>query len=188
MHVFFWKTPDFPIWPINTIRIPASRIKLILVFHLKEHNQSSSPGKIRFLYPLLQLLHLATHFCAPFSAWSWAYTVTRQSLPFCLCHPHFIASSTYPNFAVILLLWGEVSWNMEKAMAPHSSTLAWKIPWTEEPGRLQSMGSHRVGHGWSNLAAAAAVMKYEKINGYCISCSIPVMFMLWTAILELFNI
>ena len=38
---------------------------------------------------------------------------------------------------------------MEKAMATHSSTLAWKIPWTEEPGRLQSMGSQRVGH---NLA------------------------------------
>ena len=35
---------------------------------------------------------------------------------------------------------------LEKEMAPHSSTLAWKIPWTEEPGRLQSMGSHRVGH------------------------------------------
>ena len=34
----------------------------------------------------------------------------------------------------------------EKAMAPHSSTLAWKIPWTEEPGGLQSMGSLRVGH------------------------------------------
>ena len=34
----------------------------------------------------------------------------------------------------------------EKTMAPHSSTLAWKIPWTEEPGRLQSMGSLRVGH------------------------------------------
>ena len=38
---------------------------------------------------------------------------------------------------------------MEKAMAPHSSTLAWKIPWTEEPGRLQSMGSRRVGHDWA---------------------------------------
>ena len=37
---------------------------------------------------------------------------------------------------------------MGKAMAPHSSTLAWKIPWTEEPGRLQSMGSLRVGHDW----------------------------------------
>ena len=34
----------------------------------------------------------------------------------------------------------------EKAMAAHSSTLAWKIPWTEEPGRLQSMGSLGVGH------------------------------------------
>ena len=37
---------------------------------------------------------------------------------------------------------------MEKAMAPHSSPLAWKIPWMEEPGRLQSMGSRRVGHDW----------------------------------------
>ena len=35
--------------------------------------------------------------------------------------------------------------NSEKAMAPHSSTLVWKIPWMEEPGRLQSMGSLRVG-------------------------------------------
>ena len=35
---------------------------------------------------------------------------------------------------------------VEKAMAPHSSTLAWKIPWTKEPGRLQSMGLRRVGH------------------------------------------
>ena len=37
----------------------------------------------------------------------------------------------------------------EKAMAPHSSTLAWKIPWTEEPSGLPSMGSHRVGHNWA---------------------------------------
>ena len=35
---------------------------------------------------------------------------------------------------------------LEKEMATHSSTLAWKIPWAEEPGRLQSMGSQRVGH------------------------------------------
>ena len=41
-------------------------------------------------------------------------------------------------------------------MAPHSSTVAWKIPWMEEPRRLQSMGSYRVGHDWSDLAAAAA--------------------------------
>ena len=44
---------------------------------------------------------------------------------------------------------------MEKEMATHSSILAWKIPWMEEPGRLLSMGSQRVGHDWSDLAAAA---------------------------------
>jgi len=44
---------------------------------------------------------------------------------------------------------GVVVRHLEKAMAPHSSTLAWKLPWTEEPGRLQSMGSWRVGHDWA---------------------------------------
>ena len=42
-----------------------------------------------------------------------------------------------------LIVSGEI---IEKAIAPHSSTLAWKIPWMEEPGRLQSMGSLGVGH------------------------------------------
>ena len=42
----------------------------------------------------------------------------------------------------------------EKAMAPHSSVLAWRIPGTGEPGGLPSMGSHRVGHDWSDLATA----------------------------------
>ena len=41
-------------------------------------------------------------------------------------------------------------------MALHSSTLAWKIPWTEESGKVQSMGSHRVKYDTSDLAAAAA--------------------------------
>ena len=43
---------------------------------------------------------------------------------------------------------------LEEGMATHSNMLAWKIPWTEEPGRLQSMGSQRVRHDWSDLAAA----------------------------------
>ena len=42
--------------------------------------------------------------------------------------------------------WTLVYWPLEKAMAPHSSTLAWKIPWMEEPGRLQSMGLLGVRH------------------------------------------
>jgi len=44
------------------------------------------------------------------------------------------------------IFWLNIMSEMEKAMAPYSSTLAWKIPWAEEPGRLQSMGSRRVGH------------------------------------------
>ena len=53
-------------------------------------------------------------------------------------------------------LWGE------KEMATHSSVLAWRIPGTVEPGGLPSMGSHRVGHDWSDLAAAAAVALWGK--------------------------
>ena len=45
---------------------------------------------------------------------------------------------------------------LEKGMATHSSVLAWRIPGTGEPGGLLSMGSHRVRHDWSNLAATAA--------------------------------
>ena len=47
-------------------------------------------------------------------------------------------------FNIVFLV--EYGFLLEKAMAPHSSTLAWKIPWTEEPGRLQFMRSLRVGH------------------------------------------
>ena len=45
---------------------------------------------------------------------------------------------------------------LEEGMATHSSLLAWRIPWTEEPGRLQSMGSQRVRYDWSNLACTHA--------------------------------
>ena len=53
---------------------------------------------------------------------------------------------------------------LEKAMAPHSSTLAWKIPWKEEPGGLQSLGSHRVGHDGSNLAAATVYVVVRSLG------------------------
>ena len=51
---------------------------------------------------------------------------------------------------------------LEKEMATHSSVLAWRIPGTGEPGGLPSMGSHRVGHDWSDLAAVAAAAKVKK--------------------------
>ena len=52
----------------------------------------------------------------------------------------------YCCFLSTISTWHVVGASLEKAMAPHSSTLAWGIPWMEEPGRLQSMGSLRVGH------------------------------------------
>ena len=59
------------------------------------------------------------------------------------------------NHQNLLGLWFQLAlrcylgFRAEKAMAPHSSTLAWKIPWTEKSGGLQSMGSQRVGHDWT---------------------------------------
>ena len=72
------------------------------------------------------------------------------------CSP--LGSSVHGIFPARVLEWGAILYyfkikncvvifsNLEKAMAPHSSTLAGKIPWTEEPGGLLSMGLHRVGH------------------------------------------
>ena len=73
--------------------------------------------------------------------------------------------------------WGPKSWTLlsnftitfhfyalEKEMVTHSSVLAWRIPGTGEPDALPSMGLHRIGHDWCNLAAAAAV-----IVNWCIS-------------------
>ena len=56
---------------------------------------------------------------------------------------------------------------LEKEMATHSSVLAWRIPGTEEPSRLPSMGSHRVGHDWSDLGAAAAATPPPHIRRPC---------------------
>ena len=56
---------------------------------------------------------------------------------------------------------------LEKEMATHSSVPVWRIPGTVEPGRLPSMGSHRVGHDWSDLAAAAAASIWTTCRKVC---------------------
>ena len=72
---------------------------------------------------------------------------------------------------ILLVLFGTGSFSnllllSEKAMAPYSSTLAWKIPWMEEPGGLQSMGSLRVGHDW-----ATSLSRIGEGNGNPLQCS-----------------
>ena len=63
---------------------------------------------------------------------------------------------------------GMGSGGRRRGMAPHSSTLAWKIPWTEEPGRLQSMGSLRVGHDWATSLSLSCI---GEGNGNPLQCS-----------------
>ena len=66
-------------------------------------------------------------------------------------------------------------WEDPKEMATHSSVLAWRIPGMGDPGGLPSLGSHRVGHDWSDLAAAAAAAKAHLLTSHCY-CSVAHVF------------
>ena len=69
----------------------------------------------------------------------------------------------------VLPLQGAWVWFLvRELMAPHSSTLAWKIPWTEEPGGLQSMGSQRVRHDWATSLSLPCI---GEGNGNPLQCS-----------------
>ena len=75
-----------------------------------------------------------------------------------------ISSSSSSQYILLLLLsiLLIVVYVLEKAMAPHSSTLAWKIPWTKEPGKLQSMKSLRVGHDWETSLSLFTFMHWRR--------------------------
>ena len=106
--------------------------------------------------------------------WSW-------SLPPIWCHkpPSICLSNLIPWIYLSLLLVAQtvkhlstmqetrvrsLSWEdpLEKEMAIHSRTIAWKIPWTEEPGRLQSMGSQRVRHDWATSLSFFSLLYNHK--------------------------
>ena len=75
-----------------------------------------------------------------------------------LCSWASLVAQTVKNLPAMQETWVKaLDWEdpLEKGTATHCSILAWRIPWTEKPGRLQSMRSHRVRHDWSDLAAAA---------------------------------
>ena len=74
--------------------------------------------------------------------WSWNATIRRN-------YEHIPGGSAVKNLPTMQETWVRSlgrEFPLEKEMATHSSTLTWKIPWTQEPGRLQSMGLQRVGH------------------------------------------
>ena len=83
----------------------------------------------------------------------------QQGLPW---PTHFSLIPSLCHSLFTLVFYQSLKDTMEKAMAPHSSTLAWKIPWAEEPGRLQSVGSLRVGHDWATSLSLFTFMHWRR--------------------------
>ena len=108
-----------------------------------------------FMYFRALLLHVYTFIMCIFSWYSDSSVIIR-----CL-------SLSLVTFLVFKSLLSDINiaipaLYVEKAMAPHSSSLAWKIPWTEEPGGLQSMGSQRVGHNSATSLALFTFMHWRR--------------------------
>ena len=106
-------------------------------------NRKCGQSGLRFkanllFFPLILLLSCYT----PRSRYLSVFRmVLEYFLYFFILHIFCIAFLSWRNHACLL-------WWVEKEMATHSSVLAWRIPGTEEPGGLPSMGSHRIGHNW----------------------------------------
>ena len=79
----------------------------------------------------------------------WFWPPWCQSVAQWADQPAWIPCTAFGKCHHHLTTIGELGLSAEKAVAPNSSTLAWKIPWMEEPGGLRSMGSQRVGHDWA---------------------------------------
>ena len=96
----------------------------------------------------------------PHSLFSWCLRpshLNKKALP--LVPSNLFYRIYFPTYILSVIYWVPSS---EKAMATHSSTLAWKIPWTEEPDRLQSMGSLRVSHDWATSLSLFTFMHWRR--------------------------
>ena len=90
------------------------------------------------------------------TGWGWASQVA-----------HWVKNP--PTVQEIQEMWVQSEDPMEEGMETHFSILAWRIPWTEEPGRLQSTASQRVGHDWSDWACTHPQDSSQKENQEVIS-------------------
>ena len=139
---------------------------------LCDHIDSSPPGS-----PVPGILQARTLEWVAISfsnAWKWKVKVKSLSRVRLLATPWTASHQAPPSMgfsrqeywsgvpSLSPILYIVVCISVEKAMAPHSSPLAWKIPWTEEPGRLQSMGSLRVGHNWVTSLSLFTYMHWRR--------------------------
>ena len=94
---------------------------------------------------------------------SKCFLISWLQSPFAvILEPRKIKSATVSTVSPSITKWSILKSDWEKAMAPHSSTVAWKIPWMEEPGRLQSMGSLRVGHEWATSLSLSTYTHWRR--------------------------
>ena len=124
---------------LSTVIVETKKIKSIttFTFSLSICHEMMRPNDINFFFLMLS-------FKPAFSLSSFTFI------------KRFFTSSSLSAIRMVSSAY------QEKAMAPHSSTLAWKIPWTEKPGRLQSMGSQRVRHDWMTSLSLFTFMHWRR--------------------------
>ena len=130
---FAWSFSDF----INLSNVPKSWMEPV-PYH-----------RAGLLHPVWSCSLLST--CNAFLLFPYPCCQFLQSRNFAI-HSCYIVGYIRQNVNIYL----------EKAMALHSSTLAWKIPWMQEPGRLPSMGSRRVGHDWATSLSLFTFMHWRR--------------------------
>ena len=138
-----------------------SKIDLMLLYiHIFWTIVTTVIKGVFIMYQIRSVAQSCLTLCDPMNRSTPGFPVHHQLLKFTetqrssnqWCHPA-ISSSVVPCIVMSV---------MEKAKAPHSSTLAWKIPWTEGPGGLQSMGSLRVGHNWATSLSLFTYMRWRR--------------------------
>ena len=113
----------------------------------------------------MKTTNLFNIFCLMKHIRTWIYSQKTGCFFFTtrLCYTISITNLTplYPSFVFLYIIYKTMLLS-EEAMAPHSGTLAWKIPWTEEPGRLQSMESLRVRLDWVTSLSLFIFMHWRR--------------------------
>ena len=128
---------------------------MILVARRRKYIDSSALSQAKCLLACLP------HHCCE-NQWRWCIWRCWKTKAVYKCKVLFSSTLIKLKNLIYLIFLGFLTKRSEKAMAPHSSTLAWKIPWAEEPGRLQSTGSLRVGHDWATSLSLFTFMHWRR--------------------------
>ena len=141
--------PEHPVYALN---LEWRSISHMIIYMFKCYSFKSSHSRLLPQSPKVCSLHLCLFCCLKYRVIVTIFLNSIYALIYYICVFLWLASLCIKHLPTKLetrvqsLGWEDL---LEKEMAPHSSTLAWKIPWMEEPGRLQTMGSQRVGHNWT---------------------------------------